>query len=85
MVTWPESDSGLGRRANVDRDLGTAYQEAIPWSHVPTDEPARHSWTDLLTLVGTIRSIAFDRSLPPIEAMGQIRDEFRVYDGESFD
>jgi hypothetical protein len=51
----------------------------------PPPEPARHSCTDLLAVIGGIRRIAFDRSVPPIEAMGQIRDEFRVYDGESFD
>jgi hypothetical protein len=27
-----------------------------------------------------LRRLAFDRSLPPSEALGRIRDEFRSYD-----
>jgi hypothetical protein len=29
-----------------------------------------------------IRRLAFDRNLPPSEAMGRIRDQFRSYDEE---
>jgi hypothetical protein len=43
-------------------------------------EPARHGWAELLTLVGAVRRLAFDRSLPPSEALGRIRDAFRSYD-----
>ena len=32
---------------------------------------------ELLTLLG---AVAFDRSLPPQEALGRIRDAFRSYD-----
>ena len=35
---------------------------------------------ELLTLVGDVRHLAFDRSLPPSEALGRIRDQFRSYD-----
>jgi hypothetical protein len=48
---------------------------------VPT--PARHGWAELLTLVGSIRRLAFDRSLPASEALGRIRDAFTDYDAGS--
>jgi hypothetical protein len=32
-------------------------------------------------LVGSIRRLAFDRTLPPSEALGRIRDAFHEYDG----
>jgi hypothetical protein len=41
-----------------------------------------HTWADLLTLVGSIRRLAFDRTLPASEALGRIRDAFRSYDEE---
>ena len=44
-------------------------------------EPGRHGWADLLMLVGNIRRLAFDRTLPPPEALGRIRDAFHDYDG----
>ena len=47
----------------------------------PPQEPARHGWADLLTLVGSVRRLAFDRTLPASEALGRIRDAFTVYDG----
>jgi hypothetical protein len=34
----------------------------------------------MLTLVGAVRRLAFDRTLPPAEALGRIRDLFRGYD-----
>jgi hypothetical protein len=34
----------------------------------------------LLTLVGAVRRLAFDRTLPPSEALGRIRDAYRDYD-----
>jgi hypothetical protein len=34
----------------------------------------------LLALVGAVRRIAYDRTLPPSEAMGRIRDAFHDYD-----
>jgi hypothetical protein len=46
----------------------------------PPAEPGRHGIAELLTLVGTIRRLAFG-TLPPIEALGRIRDAFREYDG----
>jgi hypothetical protein len=35
----------------------------------------------MLTLVGAVRRLAFDRTLPPSQALGGIRDAFREYDG----
>jgi hypothetical protein len=46
----------------------------------PPHEPGRHGWAELLTLVGAVRRLAFDRTLPPSEAMGRIRDLFAAYD-----
>jgi hypothetical protein len=46
---------------------------------IPPPEP-RHTWADLLTLVGDIRRLAFG-NLPPIEGLGRIRDAIREYDG----
>ncbi|HMG28914.1 MAG TPA: hypothetical protein VK585_02190 [Jiangellaceae bacterium] len=46
----------------------------------PPHEPGRHGIAELLTLVGVIRRLAFG-TLPPIEALGRIRDAIREYDG----
>jgi hypothetical protein len=35
---------------------------------------------ELLRLVGAARRLAFDRTLPPLEALGRIRDVFADYD-----
>jgi hypothetical protein len=43
-------------------------------------EPGRYGWAELLTLVGAIRCLAYDRSLAPDDAMRRIRDTFDVYD-----
>jgi hypothetical protein len=43
---------------------------------IPPPVP-RHTWADLLTLVGDIRRLAFG----PIEGLGRIRDAIREYDG----
>ena len=47
---------------------------------LPPPEPGRHGIAEVLTLVGEIRRLAFG-TLPPIEALGRIRDAFREYDG----
>ena len=39
-----------------------------------------YTWADLLRLVGAVRRLAFDTSLPPPEALGRIRDAYRDYD-----
>jgi hypothetical protein len=44
-------------------------------------EPGRHSIAELLTLVGSIRRLAYDRSLAPDDAMRRIRDRFAGFDG----
>jgi hypothetical protein len=46
----------------------------------PPHEPGRHTWAELLTLVCAVRRLAFDRTLPPLEALGRIRDLFAGYD-----
>jgi hypothetical protein len=48
----------------------------------PPPEPGRHGIAELLALVGEIRRLAFG-TLPPIEALGRIRDAFHDYDEES--
>jgi hypothetical protein len=45
----------------------------------PPNEPPRHGVNELLTLVTTVRRLAFG-ALPPIEALGRIRDAFHDYD-----
>ena len=45
----------------------------------PPHEPGRHGSAALLTLVGAVRRLAFDRTLPPPEALGRIRDAYRDY------
>jgi hypothetical protein len=47
---------------------------------IPPTEPARHGWAELLRMVGEIRRLAFG-TLPPVEALGRIRDAFHEYDG----
>jgi hypothetical protein len=42
--------------------------------------PVAHGWAELLTLVGAVRRLAFDRTLPASEALGRIRDAFHDYD-----
>ena len=46
----------------------------------PPSEPGRHGLAELLTLVGAVRRLAHDRTLPPAEALGRIRDAFADYD-----
>ena len=46
----------------------------------PPQEPGNHGWAELLTLVGSVRRLAFDRSLPPVEALARIRDEYQEHD-----
>ena len=46
---------------------------------IPPPEP-RHTWADLLTLIGDIRRLAFG-DCHQIEALGRIRVAIREYDG----
>ena len=48
---------------------------------IPPPTPT-HRWAELLRLVGAVRQLAFDRTLPPSEALGRIRDAFDDYDHE---
>ena len=45
---------------------------------IPPPEP-RHRIAELLRLLGAVRRLAFDRTLPPQEALGRIRDAFADY------
>ncbi len=47
----------------------------------PPQEPGRHGIAELLALVGSVRRLAYDRSLTPDDAMRRIRDTFGEYDG----
>ena len=47
---------------------------------LPTAKAGRHGWADLLALVAAVRRLAFDRTLPPPEALGRIRDAYQDYD-----
>ena len=49
-------------------------------STFPPPEPGRHGINELLALVTAIRRLAFG-TLPPVEALGRIRDAFHDYDG----
>jgi hypothetical protein len=52
--------------------LEPAVESTVPSGH--------HTWAELLGLVGAVRRLAFDRNLPPAEALGRIRDAYRDYD-----
>jgi hypothetical protein len=71
--------SGLLRLVGAARRLARLPSPA-PQCTVPPHEPGRHGWAELLTLVGAVRRLAFDTSLPPTEAMGGIRHAYRDYD-----
>jgi hypothetical protein len=62
------------------RARGTALEAAASTTFPPPD-PGRHGLAELLTLVGAIRRLAYDRSLAPDDAMRRIRDRFGEYDG----
>ena len=47
---------------------------------LPPQEPGCHTWAELLRLTTAVRRLAFDRTLPPSEALGRIRDAYRDYD-----
>jgi hypothetical protein len=49
---------------------------------LPSPEP-RHGVVELLRLVSAVRRLAFDRNLPPSEALGRIRDAYHDYDRPS--
>ncbi len=46
----------------------------------PPHQPGRHGWNELLHLADTVRQLAHDTSLAPVEALGRIRDAYRDYD-----
>jgi hypothetical protein len=73
---------GPARCANTGQGLDRppALDRRTTVTTIPPPEP-RHSWNDLLRLVGAVRRLAYDRSLEPDDAMRRIRDAFGVYDG----
>jgi hypothetical protein len=66
------------RRHTKPRDLD-GRKPAVSTT-IPPHEPGRHGWAELLRLVGAVRRLAFDRTLPAPEALGRIRDTFQDYD-----
>ena len=48
--------------------------------HDPPNEPPRHGWAELLTLVGDLRRLAYDSSLDDADRARRIRDRLGVYD-----
>jgi hypothetical protein len=46
----------------------------------PPQQPGRHTRAELLRLTTAVRRLAFDRTLPPPEALGRIRDAYHDYD-----
>jgi hypothetical protein len=61
----------------LERGRGTSTGSPAVSTTFPPQQPGRHGWAELLTLVGAVRRHAFDRTLPPAEALGRIRDHFR--------
>jgi hypothetical protein len=51
----------------------------------PPPEPGRHGIAELLTLVGEIRRLAYDRSLDDADRARRIRDRFGEYDHPEVD
>jgi hypothetical protein len=51
---------------------------AASYSIPPPEHP--HTWTELLTLVGAIRRIAYDIRLEAGDALRRIRDLYAEYD-----
>jgi hypothetical protein len=51
----------------------------VSYSIPPPERP--HTWAELLTLVGDLRRLAYDRSLDDADQARRIRDRFGVYDG----
>jgi hypothetical protein len=47
---------------------------------IPPNPGSYHGWAELLTLVGGIRRIAYDRTMAPDDQMSRIRDLFLDYD-----
>jgi hypothetical protein len=48
---------------------------------IPPPERGRHGWAELLTLVGAVRRLAFDRTLDDADRARRIRDRFGECDG----
>ena len=70
---------GLGATTHSPAEASTGRSPAVSTTF-PPPEPGRHGIAELLTLVGEVRRLAFG-NLPPVEALGRIRDVIREYDG----
>jgi hypothetical protein len=51
----------------------------VSYTLPPPEHP--HTWAELLTLVGTVRRLAYDMTLAADDALRRIRDAFHEYDG----
>ena len=71
--------SGPGATFATPAGTSTGWSPAVSTTFPPAD-PGRHGWAEMLTLVGAIRRLAYDRSLAPDDAMRRIRDTFADYD-----
>ena len=72
--------AGCSNTTTVPRSPTWDKQDEDLMTIPPSTEPGRHGWAELLTLLGAVRVIAFDSTMPPIEALGRIRDQFTGYD-----
>ena len=75
-IGWTSIDIHRARRNTCGWRMASAQVEHDP----PTAAAGSHGWAELLTLVGAGRRLAFDRTLPPAEALGRIRDAYHAYD-----
>jgi hypothetical protein len=64
--------------AGRDLDEGSREEPRRVLSIPPPEHP--HTWTELLTLVGAIRRIAYDIRLEAGDALRRIRDLYAEYD-----
>jgi hypothetical protein len=72
----------MARAGQSSPGAALRYLHEVRVPHVPIVR-ARHGWAELLTLVGAVRRLAYDRTLAPDDAMRRIRDAFDVYDGRA--
>ena len=66
-------------RWDASRGTSTGRRPAVSTTF-PPHQPGRHGWNELLHLADTVRQLAHDTSLAPVEALGRIRDAYRDYD-----
>jgi hypothetical protein len=80
-AVWAECGRGSAvppGAVNLRDGTSTGRSPAVSYS-LPPPEP-QHTWSDLLTLVGAIRRIAYNPTMAPDDEMRRIRDLFLDYD-----